>query len=75
MPIYWRHAAAPKRSNNFGPKARLIPAWGTAPGLVSYETMSANGAVYTCGIVSERLMNGTWRDDGPGFQPLAGLAV
>jgi len=58
---------------DYGPKARLIPAWAKGPGHRHTQTLSVNGAIHSCDIVRNWVMNGAWRWDEPGFQPLLWL--
>src|SRR2546426_7954917 len=55
---------------DYGPKARFIPAWANGPGHRHTQTLSANGAIHPRDIVRDGVMNGAWRWDKPGFQPL-----
>ena len=47
---------------DYGPKARFIPAWANGPGHRHTHTHHArNGAIHPCGIVRDGLMNGALR--------------
>src|SRR2546422_11337864 len=48
---------------DYGPKARFIPAWAKGPGHRHTETLSAKGAIHPCGIVRDEVMHDACRWD------------
>src|SRR5207249_11676730 len=60
---------------DYGPTAHFIPAWANGPGHRHTQPISANGAIHPSGIVRHGVMNGAWRRDRPGFQPLLCFAM